>query len=125
MSPTDSSEVFDAIFVDKRLQMGAFECISDYPGPDASMAGFTCDEADGLTNYCDSAFDDLVGQARSLQTTDPAAAVRKWAEVDRLATDLVLWCPLINEGSQFVSERLGNYQYNVSYGLLLDQAWVQ
>ena len=42
-----------------------------------------------------------------------------------VATDLALWCPLINEGSQFVSERVGNYQYSVSYSMLLDQAWVQ
>jgi ABC-type transport system substrate-binding protein len=89
------------------------------------MSGFTCDAADGLTNYCDAAFDNLLNRARDLQATDPAAASRKWAEVDRTATDLALWCPLINEGSQFVSERVGNYQYSVSYSMLLDQAWVQ
>jgi YVTN family beta-propeller protein len=121
----DASEVFQAIFDDQRVQMGAFEFISDFPSPYTYMAGFTCVDADGLTNYCDPAFDDLVRQARELQTTDPAAAGREWAEVDRKVTDLALWCPLINEGSQFVSERLGNYQYNVSYSLLLDQAWVQ
>jgi class 3 adenylate cyclase len=47
------------------------------------------------------------------------------AMVDRAVTDLGLWCPLINEGSQFVSKRFGNYQYNVAYSLLLDQPWVQ
>jgi ABC-type transport system substrate-binding protein len=105
--------------------MGGFEFIADFPSPYSYMSGFTCDAADGLTNYCDAAFDNLLNRARDLQATDPAAASRKWAEVDRTATDLALWCPLINEGSQFVSERVGNYQYSVSYSMLLDQAWVQ
>lgn len=121
----DGSEVYKAIFEDKRVQMGGFEFIADFPSPYSYMAGFTCEAADGLTNYCDASFDNLVDQARDLQTTDPAAASRKWAEVDRAATDLALWCPLINEGSQFVSARLGNYQSSVSYSMLLDQAWVQ
>ncbi|MBA3688841.1 MAG: hypothetical protein H0W81_08440 [Chloroflexi bacterium] len=122
---TEGSQVYEAIFGDKRIQMGAFEFMQDFPGPDTFFAGFTCDGADGLTNYCDPALDDLVGQARDLQTTDAPAAARKWAEVDRMVTDLVLWCPLVNEGSDFISARVGNYQYNLAYGMLLDQAWVQ
>ena len=62
---------------------------------------------------------------RDLQTTDPPAAEQKWAEVDRKVTDLALWCTLVNEGSYFVSARLANSQYNASYGILLDQAWVK
>jgi YVTN family beta-propeller protein len=122
---TEGSDVFKAIFVDQRVQMGAFEFIQDFPAPDTFLAGFTCDEADGLSNYCDPALDELVRQARDLQTTDAAAAAKKWAEVDREVTDQVLWCSLVNEGSDFVSARLRNYQFNLSYGILLDQAWVQ
>jgi hypothetical protein len=40
-------------------------------------------------------------------------------------TDLVLWCALVNEGSDFVSARVRNYQFNLSYGILLDQVWVK
>jgi hypothetical protein len=39
--------------------------------------------------------------------------------------DLALWAPLLNEGSDFVSARVRNYQYNLSYGVLLDQIWVK
>ncbi|MEP7040705.1 MAG: ABC transporter substrate-binding protein [Chloroflexota bacterium] len=122
---TEGSDVFKAIFKDQRIQMGAFEFIPDFPSPGDMFAGFTCAEADGLTNYCGTALDDLVKQARDLQTTDPPAAAKKWAEVDRAGTDLALWAPLLNEGSDLVSARLGNYQYNASYGILLDQAWVK
>jgi hypothetical protein len=31
----------------------------------------------------------------------------------------------VNEGSDFVSSRLGNYQANIASGILLDQAWVK
>ena len=122
---TDGSQVYEAIFVDHRVQMGAFEYIADFPGPYSYMYGFTCAEADGLTNYCDDGLDAVIDEARDLQTTDAAAAGEKWAEVDRIVTDLALWCPLINEGSQLVSARVGNYQSNVAYGMLLDQVWVQ
>jgi YVTN family beta-propeller protein len=121
---TDSSQVFKAIG-DKRVQMGAFEYFQDYPAADTFLGGFTCNESDGLSNYCDPSLDQLVREARDLQTTDPAAAEQKWAEVDRKVTDLALWCTLVNEGSYFVSARLANSQYDASYGILLDQAWVK
>jgi peptide/nickel transport system substrate-binding protein len=122
---SSGDEVYKAIFEEKRVQIGGFEFIADFPAPYTYMSDFTCNDSYGLTNYCDPAFDKLVGQARELQTTDPAAAGRKWAEVDRAVTDLALWAPLVNEGSQFVSARVGNYQYSISYSFLLDQAWVQ
>jgi YVTN family beta-propeller protein len=122
---TDGREVFKAAFVDHSVQLGAFEFIQDVPAADAFLGGFTCDEGDGLSNYCDPAFDDLVRQARDLQASDPSAAAPKWAEVERKVVDLALWCPLVNEGSDFVSARFGNYQFHLSYGVLLDQAWVK
>ena len=105
--------------------MGAFEFIQDYPGPDTFLSGFTCAENDGFTNNCDPKLDALVQQARDLQATDPSAADDKWAEADRMVVDLALWAPLLNEGSDFVSARVRNYQYNLSYGVLLDQIWVK
>jgi YVTN family beta-propeller protein len=122
---TDGPQVFKAIFQDKTVQVGAFELIQDYPGPDTYLAGFTCSESDGLSNFCDPALDALVKQARDLQQTDPAAAADTWSQVDRKVTDLALWVPMVNEGSDFVSARLGNYQYNLAYGILLDQAWIK
>jgi peptide/nickel transport system substrate-binding protein len=122
---TEGPQVFKAVFEDRRVQMGAFEFIQDYPAPDTFLAGFTCDESDGLSNYCDPSLDELVRQARDLQSTDASAAAQKWAEVDRKVSDLVLWCTLVNEGSDFVSARVRNYQFNLSYGILLDQVWVK
>jgi hypothetical protein len=66
-----------------------------------------------------------IRRASDLQATDPSAAADTWAQVDRKVVDLALWCPLVNEGSDFVSARLQNYEYSLAYGVLLDQAWVE
>jgi peptide/nickel transport system substrate-binding protein len=105
--------------------MGGFEFGPDFPAPDTFLAAFTCKDGDGESNYCGADLDALVAAARDLQASDPAAANAKWAEVDRAVTDLALWATLVNEGSDFVSARLGNYQFNPAIGTLLDQAWVQ
>jgi YVTN family beta-propeller protein len=122
---TEGSQVFKAIFEEKSFQISAFEFIQDYPGPDTFLGQFTCGNPDNFTFFCDPSLDKRIEQARDLQTTDAAAAARAWAVVDRKVIDLGLWCPLVNEGSDVVSARVGNYQYNLSYGMLLDQAWVK
>lgn len=122
---TDFEHVFQAIFVERRAQIGGFEWLPEYPDPDTFLGAFTCEAADGQLNYCNPELDALVAEARDLQAGDPAAAARKWAAIDRFVTDLALWAPLINEGSDFVSARVGNYQFNTTYAVLLDQVWVQ
>jgi peptide/nickel transport system substrate-binding protein len=122
--PKDIDEVFEAAG-QGRLVVGGFEYIADFPAPDTFLGQFACKPGDGLVNYCDPAYDALVTEARNLQATDPVAATKKWAEIDRRATDLGLWIPLVNEGSNFVSARIGNYQANLANDILLDQAWVK
>jgi peptide/nickel transport system substrate-binding protein len=118
-------QVFKAVFIDKRVQMGGFEFGPDFPAPDTFLGVFSCEPGDGESNYCSPDLDALIASARDLQATDPAAANAKWAEVDRAVTDQALWVTLVNEGSDFVSARLGNYQFNPGLLILLDQAWVQ
>jgi YVTN family beta-propeller protein len=122
---TSGEEVFKAIFIDKRVQMGGFEFGPDFPAPDTFLGQFICEPGSGQANYCGADLDALIAEARDLQATDPVAANAKWAEVDRTVTDLALWATVVNEGSDFVSARLGNYQFNPAIGILLDQAWVQ
>ncbi len=102
-------DVYTAVY-DKRVQIGIFEWFADNLTPAGFLAGFTCDESDELSNYCDPALDALVAEARELQTTDAAAATAKWAEVDRAVVDLALWAPFFNAGADIVSTRVGNFQ---------------
>ena len=67
----------------------------------------------------------MVAEARELELTDPAAAIDRWAAAERMIADLAPWAGLFNEGSEFHSERVGNYQFHYFYYALLDQMWVQ
>jgi YVTN family beta-propeller protein len=76
--------------------------------------------------FCDRAVDRKIRQALELQTTDPQAATELWAEVDRALVDRAPWLPIVNlKTIDFVSARVGNYQYNPQWLVLLDQLWVR
>jgi peptide/nickel transport system substrate-binding protein len=99
----------------------------DYLAPSIFFSLFTCDGSSNAgMNFCDpGGFDVAYRKALDLQPTDPAAAWKAWADVDRQATDLALWAPLYNAGGDFVSTRVGNYQFSPTGEVLFDQMWVQ
>jgi ABC-type transport system substrate-binding protein/DNA-binding SARP family transcriptional activator len=86
------------------------------PGSTANVAGF-----------CDPHADSLASQAHAAQQTDPAAARKLWAKLDRLVTGQAPWVPILNASETvFVSARVGNYQESPTYaGPLLDQIWIR
>jgi peptide/nickel transport system substrate-binding protein len=76
--------------------------------------------------FCHPYVDKLVSEAQARQLTDPAAARRLWAQVDRIVTNKASWVPVLNEAlTEFVSSRVGNYQDSAEYGPLLDQIWLR
>jgi ABC-type transport system substrate-binding protein len=61
-----------------------------------------------------------------LQLDDPAAAGALWAEVERAIVDQAPYVWLENRiAVEFVSERVGNYQWSPMWGSLLNQLWVR
>jgi peptide/nickel transport system substrate-binding protein len=61
----------------------------------------------------------------SLQATDPPLADALWARLDRELTNLAIWIPTVTPNEiDLISSRVGNYQYNPVWGVLLDQFWV-
>ncbi len=121
---TDDDSVF-GMLDEGRIQIGAFEFFTASAAPTEFLISFTCFAGDGTTNHCDETYDDLLVHARDLQTEDIAAAASAWARVDRAAVDAAVLAPLANVGSDFMAEHVGNYQFNPSLGVLLDQLWVQ
>ena len=117
-------EYFEAVFVEQRVQVGILSFLAGSPSPD-SFLSTTCADNVGLSNYCDPELDERIGAARSLELTDPAAALDAWAAIDRELTDLALHAPIVNEGTSFVSARVRNFQHHLLWGMLLDQAWVE
>jgi ABC-type transport system substrate-binding protein len=61
-----------------------------------------------------------------LQVVDQTAANRLWSKIDREIVDQAPWLPLHTYRQvNFVAKRVGNFQYNPQFGLLLDQLWVR
>jgi len=68
----------------------------------------------------------MIDRATQMQLDDPAAAGQLWAEIDRAIVDQAPYVWLVNGiAVEFVSERVGNYQYSQQWGSLLDQMWVR
>jgi peptide/nickel transport system substrate-binding protein len=75
---------------------------------------------------CDSTLDRLIDRAEAVQVRDPARGAALWQAADRRAVDLAAWVPLLQEVStDVVAGRVGNYQRNAEWSVLLDQLWVR
>ena len=75
--------------------------------------------------FCDPTVDRWAAQASRLQPTNPTAADRLWARADRQITNLAPWLTTVAQTeTDLVSARVGNYQYVLTIGALLDQLWV-
>lgn len=106
---------------------------ADYLSPANFLQLFLCPEAtggedaDGIVLYCDPTgeFDAALEHARQLQATDRAAANAAWAALDRWVVDQAILAPFANPGADFVSDRVGNYQFSPTGFVLFDQMWVE
>jgi peptide/nickel transport system substrate-binding protein len=76
--------------------------------------------------FCNRRIDGDMDRAHSLETGDPKRAALLWARVEREVVDQAPIIPYVNTRNvDFVSRRVGNYQYNPQWGALLDQLWVK
>jgi peptide/nickel transport system substrate-binding protein len=81
-----------------------------------------------LSEFCDKDIQAKTDQALKLAQTDPDGANKLWAEVDKETTDQApLVALFVSNRLDFVSKRLGNYQFNASVtgNFMIDQAWVK
>jgi ABC-type transport system substrate-binding protein/class 3 adenylate cyclase/streptogramin lyase len=112
----------------REFQMALGAWSADFSAASTFFNGFlTCDAAIApLTGFCDRQVDEMAEQATSLQIDDPVAAGALWAKVDRAIVDQAPYVWLTNPNTiGFVSERVGNYQFSLQWGTLLNQLWVQ
>jgi peptide/nickel transport system substrate-binding protein len=115
------------------MQIAFDNWIADYPAPSnfidrVSCRSFRVASAENANNaeFCDRRIDAAIQRARQLQVTSPEAANRLWAHIERRIMRQVPWVPMINpKVIDVVSKRVGNYQYNPQWGMLLDQLWVR
>jgi peptide/nickel transport system substrate-binding protein len=117
-----------------KIQAGVHSWLPDHPAPAAFLnALFSCDafrssrrENLNVSEFCDPQIDRQIARARALETTDPAVASSLWSRIDRELVDQAPVVPLVNPRQvDFLSQRVGNYQYNPQWHMLFDQLWVR
>ena len=94
-----------------------FGCDSFHPGSDSSA---------NLPGFCDKEIDAKMKAALKLAVTDAAGANKMWAEIDKAVMEKSPAVPLFNpKHVDFVSKRVGNFQFNAQYYWIVTQSWVK
>jgi peptide/nickel transport system substrate-binding protein len=94
-----------------------FGCASFTPGSDSSI---------NIAGWCDKDVQAKMDAALLLGVTDPDAANKQWAEIDKLVTDASPAAALFTpKHLDFVSKRVGNFQFNSQFYWMVTQSWVQ
>jgi peptide/nickel transport system substrate-binding protein len=101
--------------------------VSDYPDPSSYIpAFFSCGGGNSNGYVCDPALDRQMQRAELSDRASPAAADALWESVDHQLTNQADWLPTVSVREvDFVSKRLGNYEFNPVWGFLVDQSWIQ
>ena len=131
----DPETYFGAI-TDSRLRPQAgyyswsagFPSAVDFMPPQFSCATFKPGSPgqSNMSEFCSRSIDTAMARAAAVQVRDPAAATGLWQRVERSLLARAPVVPAYNRRNvDFVSRRVGNYQYNPQWGLLLDRAWVK
>ena len=136
LEAVDPSTYFNRVLDSRvRAQTGYYGWFAEYPSaanfipPQFSCAAFVPASPQQSTNpsgFCDRSIDAQMARAAAVQAQDPAAATVLWQQVEQAILAQAPVVPTYNRRNvDFVSKRVGNYQYNPQWGLLLDQAWVK
>ncbi len=109
--------------------IAGFPSAADFIPPLLSCAAFVPASPEQSTNpsgFCDRSIDVQMDRAAAAQVQDPAAATTLWQQVEQALLAQAPVVPAYNRRNvDFVSKRVGNYQYNPQWGVLLDQLWVK
>ena len=110
-----------------RVQIGFVYWGADYPAAsDFLNTQLSCASPNNIARFCDRRIEPPIRRALNVQTHDPEASDRLWTQIDRKMVDQAPWLPLVTPTViDFVSHRVGNYQYNPVWGMLIDQPWVR
>jgi YVTN family beta-propeller protein len=117
-----------------RAQIGLDGWTFDYPTasnfivPTLSCTAFRRESPSNTNDaeFCDPPIDAKMQKALAVEEAHPDAANRLWAQIDRDLVDQAPWVPLVNfVWADFVSKRVGDYQYNPQWHALVDQLWVR
>jgi peptide/nickel transport system substrate-binding protein len=94
-----------------------FGCSTFNPGSDSSI---------NISGFCDKGLDAKMQGALVQAVTDPEGANKVWTEIDKAVTDASPAAALFTpKHLDFVSKRVGNFQFNSQFYWMVTQSWVQ
>jgi YVTN family beta-propeller protein len=94
-----------------------FACPSFHPNSTANA---------NLSEFCDPRLDSQINGALAAESNNSPQAAALWGQADRTVTDQAPVVPLATPSQiDFVSSRVGNYQYSFQQNMLWDQLWVR
>jgi peptide/nickel transport system substrate-binding protein len=117
-----------------KVQMSITQWYQDYPAAsDFLYILFGCesfregsDSSVNIAGFCDKEINDKMKKALELGVEDQEAANKMWAEIDKAVTDKAPAAALFTpKHLDFVSKRVGNFQFNSQYYWMVTQSWVQ
>ena len=117
-----------------KVQMSVTQWYQDYPAASDFLnilfgcSSFTegSDSSINIAGFCDKGIDAKMQAALAQGVTDPNRANKEWAAIDKLVTDNAAAAALFTpKHLDFVSKRLGNFQFNSQFYFMVTQAWVQ
>jgi peptide/nickel transport system substrate-binding protein len=117
-----------------KVQMSVTQWYQDYPAASDFLnilfgcSSFTegSDSSINIAGFCDKDIDAKMQAALAQGVTDPDGANKEWAAIDKLVTDSAPAAALFTpKHLDFVSKRLGNFQFNSQFYFMVTQAWVQ
>jgi peptide/nickel transport system substrate-binding protein len=117
-----------------KVQMSITQWYQDYPAAsDFLYVLFGCesfhegsDSSVNISGFCDKEINDKMKKALELGVEDQAAANKMWTEIDKAVTDKAPAAALFTpKHLDFVSKRVGNFQFNSQYYWMVTQSWVQ
>jgi YVTN family beta-propeller protein len=117
-----------------RVQIGMLYWLADYPSPSdfinqlLSCGSFRRADPTNQnpSGFCSRDVDTGIARAFKLRLSNPQAANAQWARLDHRIVDLAPWVPLFNaRWNDFVSKRVGNFQFSPEWTALVDQLWVR
>ncbi|HKT04229.1 MAG TPA: ABC transporter substrate-binding protein [Rugosimonospora sp.] len=92
-------------------------CAAFHPGSDSSI---------NISGFCDRTIDAQIQQALKLGETDRQQADAQWGQIDRAIMAKSPLVPLFNPKLiDFLSKRVGGYQFSKQFYMLVDQLWVR
>lgn len=105
-----------------------YQAASDFLNILTGCGAFQSDSGSqpNISEFCNAKAQALMNRALAKGATNRRAANKLWSQADRVVTNQAPMVVMFNPSVvNFVSKRLGHFQYNPQWGLLMDRAWVK